>query len=365
MMTWKTGRLWPLLLLCGMAQGQDNNGHSGESRPADVGIVYPLSTNGRASAQYSYSLALYLFTGVSGGIAGSSFAGLVHRVKGDAKGAVFAGIAQEVDGTSTGWQCSGLLNRTGGLTVGGQAAGLVNKASAVKGMQLAGLVNIADTIRGAQVAGLFNGARSSRVQIAGLFNKTGDVDGVQVAGLFNKARRVKGLQLAGLLNIADSSDYPLGLVNIIRNGQQSLEIHTDEMLNTGLAFRSGGRVLYGLVGVGMNLREGVRFYTLEAGIGARLTPGEAPFRLQAEAAQMVLADGHGNYGFKYSLRFLPEWGISPRLALFAGPSVNLLTDYADGALIGRLRGYPLTTTLSHHPRALLFAGASGGVRFIL
>src|SRR5690606_27111550 len=136
--------------------------------------------------------------------------------------------------------------------------------------QAAGLFNVVGGhVRGVQLAGGFNNVvhSLSGLQVAGLYNDIGKhVQGMQVAGLVNRAETVQGVQLAGLVNIADSSDYPIGLVNLIRQGSKSLSVESDERGLVGLQFRSGGRIMYGLVGLGYTVGGLQLPYSLHAGI---------------------------------------------------------------------------------------------------
>ncbi len=76
---------------------------------------------------------------------------------------------------------------------------------------------------GFQMAGLAKYSFcNDRVQFAGLVNIAKEVNGLQVAGLVNIAKEVNGVQFAGLVNIADKSDCPIGLINIIKNGEMGL-----------------------------------------------------------------------------------------------------------------------------------------------
>src|SRR5690606_22186763 len=134
-----------------------------------------------------------------------------------------------------------------------QTAGLFNLVGRnVEGVQVAGASNmVVREVLGMQVAGVSNRAADvTGAQLSGVFNVAADVRGFQMTGIANVAGRVQGVQLAGLINIADSSDYPIGLVNLVKNGNRSIGIGLGEASMALLTFRSGGRTLYGLLGVG-------------------------------------------------------------------------------------------------------------------
>ncbi|GAA4317367.1 hypothetical protein GCM10023143_29390 [Compostibacter hankyongensis] len=337
------------LALSGTAVAQQKDDATLISRPADVGLIYPLSTNGTAAAQYSNRFSLQALAGVSGAVQGSAFAGIANIVKGNADGAVFAGIANLIGGRARGGQFAGILNAVKEDVTGFQAAGLVNTAGSLNGVQAAGLANI---IRG----------KSRAVQVGGLFNKA-DEARAQLAGLVNKAGKVKGVQIAGLLNIADSSDYPIGFVNIIKTGDKSIGISTDETLNGLLSFRSGGRVLYGILGAGYNLKTDYDLYAVQAGIGAHLL-NSGRFRLNAEGTQLFQMDLKGNNSLRYTLHVLPEINLTGRLALYAGPTVNLLIDYSDDKFTGQTDHYFWSTRRRDHFLGA-WIGVAGGLKFML
>ncbi|MCL2319234.1 MAG: hypothetical protein FWC45_04055, partial [Treponema sp.] len=123
----------------------------------------------------------------------------------------------------------------------------------IKGLGLSslGLVNTG-FVRGAQVSGLFNYTRL-------------DVRGVQIAGLFNMASSLRGLQMglvnineggcgcmAGLVNKSESENmFPLGLVNIIKNGIIHFGVYYDDMQFVNASFRSGSKYFYSFVSFGL------------------------------------------------------------------------------------------------------------------
>src|SRR5690606_31748473 len=100
-----------------------------------------------------------------------------------------------------------------------------------------------------------------------LLNRASGTAHHQLAGLVNKAGTVKGIQLAGLVNIAESSDYPIALLNFVKQGKKSLAFQLNESAFTHVVFRSGGRVLYGVMGAGYKGWGTQPIYSFETGIG--------------------------------------------------------------------------------------------------
>lgn len=290
-----------------------------DKRPVHVGFFYPLSTNGLQAAHIQNGFSLHALVGVSNSEQSCVISGLASIVKNDAHGAMISGLmntALEANGV----QVAGLLN-TASDVKGLQIAGLLNTAAAANGMQISGLVNMGIHVEGVQIAGLSNFSRSTTgLQISGLVNTTKDA-GNQIAGLINIAGKVKGVQISGLLNIAEESDFPLGLINIIKNGEMQLGLSIDEAGSTLMSFRSGGRYTYGIVSSGFNFRSAQLRYVLESGLGMHM-PLSPSLRLNMEMTGTVMSDMWTVANFKSTARLTGEWHLTKGCSLFAGPSLN-------------------------------------------
>ena len=125
---------------------------------------------------------------------------------------------------------------------------------AYNGIQASGVYNYSGSGNGIAVAGVANMSKDSYngLQLSGVTNIAGDVKGLQFAGVMNIAKKVKGVQFATVLNIAEESDFPIAFINIIKNGKMGVSLSYDNMNNTMLSFRSGGKYTYGILGVGYN-----------------------------------------------------------------------------------------------------------------
>jgi hypothetical protein len=197
--------------------------------------------------------------------------------------------------------------------------------NSVSGISTAGFMNTYQEGRGVQMAGFANLARTKQrgLQLAGFLNRAEQVSGVQVAGFLNKARVVKGAQL-GIINVADSNDYPIGIINLVKGGEKSIGVSTDETLTTLVSFRSGGRIMYGILGVGYNLTSSVDQYVLESGIGAHVL-NKGAFRLNTEMVSIAMTNfKKGDYS-RFSLRLLPALRLANRLEIYAGPTFNYVS----------------------------------------
>lgn len=339
-----------------------------EESPAHLGFFYPISTHGTEALNYTNNFSFHVLTGLSGGENGAAIYGLAGMVKGDVKGAQISGLWNNVSGKVIGLQVAGLLNQSSeaseaaqiaglsNINLGNsafQASGIFNKAVLVNGAQFAGISNIADQIDGIQASGIASLSKSvmgmqvagiasispevdggqiagissisksvKGIQIAGLSNVAENVEGVQIAGLVNQAKTVKGMQI-GLINIADSSDVTIGLINVVKNGDHRLGVSVDENLNSFLTFRSGGKRVYGIVGLGTNLEVEDFKYGFEVGLGLNLAETNH-FRLDAEGVSKYLTDFEGNDFSKFSFQLLPTLKITRSIHLFAGPSLSYM-----------------------------------------
>ncbi|RXK80894.1 hypothetical protein [Filimonas effusa] len=361
---------------------------SAKQQPAHIGLSYPISSNGKDAANYTNNFSAHALVGVSriengfamAGIGllikdsanGVQLSGLINRIGNNARGVQAAGIANTMK-NSYGFAAAGIANKASGNAEiqlagvvnvannaeGMQAAGIVNLGHKVRGLQLAGVSNTAEVVTGMQLAGIVNVAGNTGSQVAGIFNRAKNLEGIQVAGLVNKAAKVNGIQVSGLLNIADSSDYPIGIINIIRNGSRYISVSIDESATMLASFRSGGRVLYGIVGLGYNARKTDGLYAAEAGVGANLLQ-RGDFGVQAEVAGLGLFDMKGGEYYKSMLRVLPSWSFGPRWRVWAGPSFAYI--HTDMKHAADLISNPIWEKVKENSIEQLAWGFVGGVQ---
>ncbi|RFM27376.1 hypothetical protein [Deminuibacter soli] len=288
--------------------------HAQKSAPAHVGLVYPISTNGTAAPQYSNGFSLHAIAGVSRTERNVALAGFSNIILDSARGLQTSGFYNHIGNTAKGVTLAGFANYTRHQSNGVQGAGFLNLYGGGKGLAMAGFGNIV-TGRHAQAA--YKG-----VQLAGFMNRAGDVN-TQVAGFINIARKVKGVQLAGFINIADSSDYPIGIVNIIKNGEGYIGAAITENYTGLISFRSGGRVLYGILGLAYNFSSEKNRYGLEAGLGAHLVRAKQ-WRLNTELSSTWLTDFKGGDYLNGALRILPSLRVAKSVAIYGGPTLNFV-----------------------------------------
>ncbi len=363
------------------AQSNDSELHS----RAQVSFFTPLGTNGRLSSQYTNDFSFNMLVGVSAGERAFAFAGLANVVRGDARGFQFAGLTNSVAGRGEGFlfgglgnsvgrdfegfQFGGLGNLTGGDSESFQFGGLGNIVKGdLEGFQLGGLGNVVGgDSDGFQFGGLGNvvGGDVEGLQFGGLFNVARDVEGFQFGGLFNVAKRVRGVQFAGLVNVAEESDCPIGIVNIIKEGEMGIALGYNEIGTTSLTFRSGGRVMYGILGLGYNHRAlGEGAASIVGGYGAHINI--LPWlRINNElTAENLGIFSDENDTFKTGYALLPAFRFG-RFEIYGGPSINFMQS-CDSAMGGL---FPKNTLWDKSYRSgrvqSVFVGWQVGVQFII
>ena len=333
------------------------------------------------------SQAVLVSTGDVEGVTGS----VLSIVKGDLVGGQ-VGAVNMVTGTMRGLQFGGGNLSAGGFT--GVMAGYVNVAMGPSlGAQLGGVnIGMGDHVgaevsaanlrlgafRGLQFGGGnlagdgFTGLQGGALNIAtgpswgaqlGLVNVGGDVTGSQV-GLINFAAHVKGTQV-GLLNIAQTSDAPVGLLNIITQGNVKLAAWASETSVANLAFKIGGQHVYSMLSLGLNPRGSVGRPYVGAGFGLGVrVPVERWYgELEGtfDTLFQVPKDGVWEFGvFAAGLRLNVGFQVLERVAVFAGPQVQIMESRLADQPVGALSSWGFGLG----DRFRLVPGAVLGVQFL-
>lgn len=264
-----------------------------------------------------------------------------------------------------GLQIGGLYNHIGNKGAGLEIGGLGNTVmGAYYGIQIGGLFNVvqgnSDVL---QIAGLANiGKDVNGVQFSGLTNIARNVNGLQFGGLVNIAKKVKGIQFASILNMADESSYPIGLINIIKNGEMGVAVTHDIIGNTNMTFRSGGKYSYGVIGVGYNHRlEDSNKIVIEAGYGIHV-PICRWLQLNNEFKGISSACSRiGLVNFSYLLA--PSFTLWKHFNLFGGPSINYFMSPISGleTILPPSFGRSKTTSINFQQ---LYIGYQFGLQYI-
>lgn len=245
-------------------------------------LVPPAGTNGKHAADYSNAVSVNLLAGLSGGERAFTVSGIGSVVAGNAYGLQAACVFNHVRGDGKGLEIAGILNR---------------------------------------VKGSFDG-----LQVSAAVNAAGNVRGVQIAGLANVAKKVRGVQAATLVNVAEESDWPIGLINIIKEGEKQIGVTYDTFGNTLVAFRSGGKYTYGIIGAGFNPFLGNTVVT-EAGLGIHI-PVCRWFRVDNEFKATVMGAVSESSSLDAGWLLAPSFIIGRHLNFSAGVSLNGLSGSA-------------------------------------
>ena len=176
-----------------------------------------------------------------------------------------------------------------------------------------------------QLSGLFNWTGGgSGLMASSCFNVTrGTFTGLQIAGLVNAADKVRGVQLSTLVNVAQECDFPIGLINIIKNGEMGVAVTCDALGNAIVSFRSGGKYTYGIIGAGYNFRGGNGAVT-EAGLGIHI-PECRFFRIDNELKATAMDATSEAASLNFSYLAAPSFIIGRHYNIFFGPSINFLS----------------------------------------
>lgn len=326
-----------------------NLGNFFASRPYQVSLIPGLSTHGMYNSQIIDHFSLNLIGGYTAGIKGLEMAGVFNINRKDVSFIQLAGVFNVVGGNTSGIQMAGVYNNVRSNGSGLQVAGLINKTTNFKGLQMAGIANSNNSMNG--------------LQIAGLVNRTKGDAGSQVSGSVNIAGKVKGFQIGLLLNVADSSDYPVGMINLIKNGEKSLSLSTDESLLHHLDFRSGGRVLYSIIGIGFKPGHNPAKYAYQFGLGGRLIDRRS-FTLNLEFVTRSLIDFKKRNGEFNSVRLLNTIRLNRQFRIISGPAFNFSTTYAEDGM--EIKGWKFSERLNHRNQIkTLYGGFNAGLQLVL
>ncbi|MFV0587711.1 hypothetical protein [Bacteroides reticulotermitis] len=244
-----------------------------------LSFVPPLSTNGFHTSEYTNKISLNLLVGVSRNEEIFTLGDLTNITTNNSNGLQVAGLGNYARNGGSGTLLSGLANITGGNYTG---------------LQLAGLANVANNI-----------------------------EGLQVAGLVNIAKNVKGVQFAGLINIAENSDYPIGILNLIKNGRFGIAATYNELGSSIVTFRSGSQNTYGILGIGINHKTDKASLVAEVGIGARINC-TSWLALNNEINSESIGNIFSDKTIKTGYSLLPLFKLGSHFEIFGGPSINYL-----------------------------------------
>ncbi|ACL64330.1 peptidase C14 caspase catalytic subunit p20 [Anaeromyxobacter dehalogenans 2CP-1] len=339
-----------------------------ETAFVDLALFPPLSTNGDRAVENHLQLGLIAsratrLTGVGigtvlwvdedvrgvqlgmGNAARGEVVGLqlgsMGNLAGALRGGQYGALANVVRGDGRGVQVGGVVGWTGGAFTGLQANAVVSYAAEVHGLQTA-VTSVVGALSGAQL---------------GVVNVGGAIHGAQV-GVVNVARSVRGAQV-GVVNVADTVEgASVGLVPLVRDGEQRLLLLGNDagMLEAGVLLGSR-RVHTLLTGAVQRTGDDARLWT---GLGLGVRMGGARRFADVDLIGQSVPDEPIDH-VRGTLRVLGGWQVARRLALVAGPTVNVLWS-RDPAFDPGVAGTP-SRELGHGDRVLrLWAGFAAGLR---
>ncbi len=242
--------------------------------------------------------------------------------------------------------------------------------------------------RGVQATHGYNYAADLRGVQVGSVNRANHAQGLQV-GLINIGGHVKGAQI-GLINWAKSADASFALLPITREGGVRLEVSSSDtaLLNVGL--RLPAKYTYAFAGAGIhpfgterghtgtNLERG-KAWEFGGGFGGHIPVNDELF-IDLDLSGWGVTSGlraGANLGAMTKFRLMLGWQAAPRIAVFGGPTLNVLVDQAqppaaplrggDGVSVGNVDrpGYGWVTyeRTFDDVRVRVWPGFVAGLRF--
>ena len=331
-----------LFLLCALLSF---NAFSQEKkfRPAQINFGFPLSTiNVKKAKEYTNAFSINLLVGISKNERSLALAGISNVIANNATGLQIASVSNYIGNAGYGIEVAGVTNINKGSYNGIQASGVYNYSGLGNGIAVAGVANMSKgSYNGIQASGVYNYSGSGYgiavagvanmskgsyigLQLSGVTNIAGDVKGLQFAGVMNIAKNVKGVQFATILNVAEESDFPIAFINIIKNGKMGVSLSYDNMNNTMLSFRSGGKYTYGILGVGYNnkVNDGSNIVA-EAGYGIHI-PITNWLEINNEFKATSLGFSNDKVCYNASYLLAPSFTFLNHFNVFGGANFNYL-----------------------------------------
>jgi hypothetical protein len=280
-------------------------------RPFQASVLPFLGTNHQLSGNIINDYSVNLIAGYSLGVKKMEVGSILNVVRGNVTGFQLAGISNIVGKNVDGFQYANVLNLTLGNFNGFQGSNLIN----------------------------YTGRNFRGFQVAGAGNVVVDVlEGYQLSAGYNYAHTVRSGHQIGSVNFADSSaTVPFGLFSFVRtNGYRRYEFSTDEFNYFSTSFKTGVDRFYNIFTLAFNaLQPDKPLGSLGYGLGTGQNLGRGWMVNADLTASVVLPkeDPLENIGyglFRFSLGV--EKKLWRGLAVFAGPSLNLLSGNQSGVI---------------------------------
>jgi hypothetical protein len=284
--------------------------------------------------------------------------------------APLVGIGYNLRGAGFG----GIGLNNAGFVHGAQFSGIYNTVSQdMTGLEMAGIFNwVQEDVRGAQMAGIFNVVEGSGsgYQSAGIFNWTrGSFNGLQM-GLVNYSGGSDGSGVRiGLVNISESEDvFPVGLVNVIKNGLMHPSVWYDDLGFINLGLKSGSKYFYSILGLGVHqdlIFDDSHMFVTRTGLGVELPLNKVFLDFDVTVGHIMLNypwDEDNRSALIAQARFSAGYKLFEHLGLFAGISYDYILSPRDGSLkLGEDFGFSaLGYSNGRHTHKI---GFFGGIQF--
>jgi hypothetical protein len=363
-------------------------------RDIQISLLPFIGSNGAMSGNVINDYSINMLGGYSMGTRQIELGFFFNIDRSDVSFLQIAGFGNIVGGDVIGFQASGFFNLNGGETKAAQLTGFTNvNFKDFQGVQAAGLANInlqsADGVKaagamnfsngnsvGVNVAGFANIHRGNfkGPQIAGFANisSRGKLMGTQIAGFVNYGKKVYGTQI-GILNIADSlTGVPIGILSIVKHGYHKLELSSDEVFYSNIAFRSGVRQFHNILIAGYRPGSGFRNESVWS-FGYGLGTARKIFRwmdLNADVTSQQVNKGRFTEGISSlnKLQVGVDFRLAKKLSIYAGGSLNMYltkatsTDYP--ALFTDIQPKVFyDNTFDNNTNMKMWFGGKIGVRF--
>ena len=340
-------------------------GHSDYVQGAQLSLAGNIAQDGVTGAQLGGAVALSY-----GPVHGVQAAGY-NLAMGGLDGAQLGWIASVANGEVRGAQVS-LVNVGNGKLRGAQV-GLANvERGTVDGAQvgLANVIRAEGNTRGAQVglANVTTGGGERSAASVGLVNVARKQRGVQI-GLVNVADDIDGVQV-GLVSFArKNSGASIGLFPVVLDGENHVTLGWNSNAAANLGFKLGTRRVYAALSVGITRDtdgEGARYYACSFGLGVHVLPRDQRFFLDLDAvgtsfgAASPAREAHRNLS---SLRVQAGYAIARRLAVVAGPTLNLQTAWGEDDRRPRGVSFAEQVWTSGGTTVRLYPGLEAGLEF--
>ena len=278
-------------------------------RPFQASILPFLGTNHHLSGNVVNNVSLNFFAGYSLGVSAFELGAFLNVVRGNVTGFQLAGIGNIVGNDVTGFQYANMLNLTLGNFTGFQGSQMLNYTGQnFRGFQLAGVGNVV----------------------------VGTLNGYQLSGVYNYAHTVDSGHQIGLINYANySKTVPFGIFSYVRrNGYRRYEFGSNEFDYLSFSFKTGVSRFYNIFALGFSgLSDNKSIGTLGYGFGTAQKLGKN-WMINADLTANVVLVKNQNIDeipaglFRFSTSIEKKFG--QRFALFAGPSINLLSSNYTG-----------------------------------